>query len=174
MTPKIPSSLKWLIDKRARLDAEIKKTEASISKVKNLVTELTKLKDSLAAIDHTLEMHEIKVDIDLIRPVRSHYVRVNLPYGSLTKSILMCIRLNQEEGPVSTSQIVSFITARHADLDVKPEKRVKLNQSVHNRLKILSREGVLKRHHDKKTNKEGLWTLEDFAVKDASANIFES
>ena len=24
MTPKIPSSLKWLIDKRARLDAEIK------------------------------------------------------------------------------------------------------------------------------------------------------
>ena len=32
MVPKIPSSLKWLIDKRAQLDAEILKTETSLEK----------------------------------------------------------------------------------------------------------------------------------------------
>lgn len=51
MAPKIPSSLKWLIDKCARLDAEIKKTRASLSSAKQLIEELSKLEDDLAAID---------------------------------------------------------------------------------------------------------------------------
>lgn len=159
MTPRIPSSLKWLIDKRARLDAEIKKTEASIKQAKHLIDELSNLKESLAAIDHALGMHDIKVDVSLIQPVRSHYVRVNLPYGVLTKSILMCLRLHKDDGPVRTSEIVSFIAARHADLAVQPERRVKLSRAVHDRLKTLCNEDVVQRHHSVQENQEGLWSL---------------
>lgn len=67
MSSRIPSSLKWLIDKRARLDAEIRKTEAFLAKAKDLINELSNLKESLNAIDHTLSLYEIKVDINLIQ-----------------------------------------------------------------------------------------------------------
>lgn len=54
--------------------------------------ELSKLKESLVAIDHALSLHEIKIDVSLIQPIQSKHVRVNLPYGELTKSILLCLR----------------------------------------------------------------------------------
>ena len=159
MTPKIPSSLKWLIDKRARLDAEIKKTEKSLIKAQDLITELSTLKESMTAIDHALKLHEIQVQIELIRPVRSHYVRVKLPYGELTRSVLMCLRLRTDSGPVKMSEIVSFVEARNADLASEPESRVKLNRIVHNRLKQLCSEGMIQRHHSKQSSSEGLWSL---------------
>lgn len=57
MTPKIPSSLKWLIDKRARLQGEIQKTRASLATAKQLIEELSKLEADLVAIDHSLRLH---------------------------------------------------------------------------------------------------------------------
>lgn len=159
MSPKIPSSLKWLIDKRARLEAEIQKTESSLAKAKVLIEELSTLKDSLAAIDQTLSIHEINVDVCLISPIRSHYVRINLPHGELTRSILLCLRLHQENAPIRTSEIVAFLEARHADLAAKPEKRPILNRSVQNRLNSLAREGVIQRYHLSKTGGEGSWSL---------------
>ena len=159
MTSRIPSSLKWLIDKRARLDAEIRKTERSLAKAKDLIAELSQLKANLEAVDLTLALHDIKIDVNLIEPVRSHYVRVNLPYGELTRSILMCLRLHADEGPVSTSDIVSFIAARNADLGAQPERRARLSASVHNRINNLVRQGMIKRHHSPKSNMDGLWSL---------------
>jgi hypothetical protein len=88
MSTRIPSSLKWLIDKRARLDAEIRKTQSSIAKNKELIKELSSLKKNLSAIDKALELHEISVDVTLIEPVKSHYKRIDLPHGELTSSIL--------------------------------------------------------------------------------------
>lgn len=130
MSTKIPSSLKWLIDKRARLEAEIRKTESSVKKAQALINDLSDLKQKLAAIDEALSMHEIQINIDLIQPVRSHYVRINLKYGDLTKSILMCLRLNGVGVPVRTSDIVEFIAARHADLEIEPQKRSKLGYII--------------------------------------------
>lgn len=160
MAPKIPSSLKWLIDKRARLDAEIKKTWASLSSAKQLIEELSKLEDDLAAIDRSLGLHEIKVQLEHIQPVRSHYVRVDLPRGELTRSILLCLRL-REGAPARMGEIVSFIEARHGDLSASVSNRAVFHRSVHNRLKALFREGRLKRHHPPSSNTEGLWSLAD-------------
>lgn len=159
MSSRIPSSLNWLIDKRARLDAEIQKTESSLAKAKVLIEELSDLKASLAAIDHALSIHEIKVDVCLIRPVRSHYVRISLPHGELTRSILLCLRLHQDESPIRTSEVASFIEARHADLAAHPEQRSTIIRSVQNRLNFLAREGTIERHHPLKTGSEGLWSL---------------
>lgn len=160
MAPKIPSSLKWLIDKRARLDAEITKTRASLSYAKKLIEELSKLEDDLAAIDRSLGLHEIKVQVEHIQPIRSHYVRLNLPRGDLTKSILLCLRL-REGAPARMGEIVSFIEARHGDLSASVGNRGVFHRSVHNRLKALFREGRLMRHHPPSSNTEGLWSLAD-------------
>jgi hypothetical protein len=156
---KLPSSLKWLIDKRARLDAEIRKTEASLARARELINDLENLKESLAAIDRAFELHEIKVDVNLIRPVKSKYVRINLPYGELSRSILTCLHLYSGEGPVKFSEIVAFLEARYADLGVEPEPREMLTKSIHSRLKCLAQRGVVQRHHPKNTNSEGLWSL---------------
>lgn len=160
MSSKIPSSLKWLIDKRARLDAEIRKTQDSLENAKQLLDELSKLKEDLAAIDRSLGMHEIKVQVENIRPIRSHYVRVNLPLGELTRSILLCLRL-RDGAPARMGEIVSFIEARHGDLSASVGSRAVFHRSVHNRLKALFREGKLKRHHPPSSNTEGLWSLSD-------------
>lgn len=159
MSTRIPSSLKWLIDKRARLDGEIRRTEASLSRAHALVEELSKLKESVVAIDHTLSLHEIEIDVSLIRPIQSKYVRVNLPHGELTKSILLCLRLNKDVRPVGMIEIVRFIEARYADLSVQPGSRLKLNESVHNRLKDLARQGLIQRHHPLTTNTQGFWSI---------------
>ena len=172
MTPKIPSSLKWLIDKRARLDAEIRKTEISVKKAQAIIEQLSDLKQKLAAIDEALAMHEVQVDIELIQPVRSHYVRINLQYGDLTKSILMCLRLNGVGVPVRTSDIVEFIAARHADLEIEPQKRSKLGYIVKTRLKCLYREGLLHRHHLPQTNQGGVWSLKP--IEEMLPNVLES
>lgn len=158
MSSRIPSSLKWLIDKRARLDAEIKKTQASLAKTRRLIKELSDLKETLEAIDLALGMHEIKVDIECIQPLRSHYAKINLPYGELTRSILA--RLRSSGGtPVKTTSIIAFVEERYVALNIPPENRAKLARSVHYRLKDLARGGVLLRHHDPYSNTEGLWSI---------------
>ena len=160
MVPKIPSSLKWLIDKRARLDAEIKKTRASLTSAKQLIDELSELENDLAAIDRSLGLHEMKVQVEHIQPIRSHYVRVNLPRGELTRSILLCLRL-RDGVPARMGEIVSFVEARHGDLSALVGSRAVFHRSVHNRLKALFREGRLKRHHPPSSNTEGGWSLAD-------------
>jgi len=163
MAPRIPPSLAWLIDKRARLDAELRKTRASLSKAQSLIADLTALEESLAAVDKTLSLHDIKVDVENIAPIRSHYVRITVPHGELTKSILLCLRL-REGGAVRQSEIVSFVEARFSDLGAPAEKRSVLSRSVHNRLKSLFRDGLLIRHHPLKTSEEGLWSIDPSCI----------
>lgn len=160
MTPKIPSSLKWLIDKRARLAGEIRKTRATLATAKQLIEDLSKLEEDLAAIDRSLGLHEIQIRVDYIQPIRSHYVRIKLPRGELTKSILLCLRL-REGVPARMSEIGAFIEARHSDLSASVGSRAALHKSLHTRLKTLFSEGKLKRHHDPSSNKEGIWSLAD-------------
>lgn len=159
MSTRIPPSLKWLIDKRARLDAEIKKTDASLAKAKVLIKELAALKKDLKAIDHTLSLHEIQVDLALIQPVKTNHKRVDLPHGELTRCILECLRKNSGTRPVPKSEIDSFILSRHPHLASGHEQRVQLYQSIHSRLKNLAAEGVIQRHHNLVTCTEGLWSL---------------
>jgi len=158
MSTKIPSNLKWLIDKRARLDAELQKTQSSLDKAKKLIKELSALKQELMAIDKTLEMHEISVDVTLIRPVKSHYRRINLPHGELTRSILACLSLHQGQ-PVAKKVIVEFIRSKHLKLLVQEGESSWVSRSVMNRLKCLFRDGVVQRHHSPQSRTGGMWSL---------------
>jgi hypothetical protein len=160
MSTRIPSSLKWLIDKRARLDGEIQKTRAALAKTKKLVKELSEIEKSLSAIDVALALHEIRVDTSLISPVRTQYNRINLPHGELTRLILMRLRQYKNSQPISKTEIVEFIKAKHPELFSQNETLVWLKRSVSYRLKGLYRDGILKRYHDPYPDgTEGLWSL---------------
>lgn len=162
MTTRIPPSLKWLIDKRARLNGEILKTQKSLEKAHELINELKSLNETLAAIDKTLELHDIKIDISNIPPIRSSYVRLKLPHGSLTRSILTCLRLcTTPLQPLDKSQIVDFIIARHTELNEPETSRAEVAISVKYALKRLLKSGVVKRHHEPDYLKNGLWSVPD-------------
>ncbi|GAC1406724.1 MAG: hypothetical protein NVSMB6_03360 [Burkholderiaceae bacterium] len=161
MANRIPPSLKWLIVKRARLDGEIKKTEAALKRSQRLLEELSVIKADLAAIDRALGLHDLQVDIDLIQPIRSQYVRTAIPHGEITRSALLCLRLN-EGGPVSTDTIANFISTRFADLKATPQDATQFRNSVRHRLKVLARQQIVHRHHPKIGSAIGFWSLADF------------
>lgn len=157
--PRLPSSLKWLIDRRGRVDGEIRKIESSLAKCQKLIETLEYLKKCLDAVDHTLDLHEIKVDPQNIPTIRSHETRVSLPYGVLTRGILQYLRLNKGTS-VSTSEITTFIIAEYADLCETPIEFTELKSSVRYRLKDLRKLGQVKSHH--KRGHDGSWSLVDF------------
>lgn len=159
MTNRIPPSLAWLIDKRARIAGEIEKTRKSLIKAQKLIDELKELEKLLTAIDTTLELHDIKIDISLIEPIQSQSVRVKIPHGQLTRSILTCIKLYGDEVAVSKSTILDFVIARHYELGADEVSKSKIADSIHNRLKNLCNSGVITRCHSKDSNQEGLWKL---------------
>lgn len=158
MASRIPPSLSWLIDKRARLAAEIEKTRKSVAEAKKLIKELKTIEDDFAAIDRALKIHDIQIDVESIPPIASQYLRVQIPRGELTRTILLCLQLRPDQS-TKFSEIVSFVIARHAALSGPETDRLKLKKSVHNRLKNLAREGKLRRHHAADENKEGMWSL---------------
>jgi hypothetical protein len=159
--PRLPSSLKWLIDRRGRIDGEIKKIEASLAECRRLAEDLDRLKDLLASVDQTLSLHDIRIDPIYIPTIRSHEVRVNLQYGELTRGILLFLRLNQGQA-VTTSEITSFIALRYAELNTESISFAQLKSSVRYRLKSICRTGTIQRHHTHHTGRrDGEWSLAD-------------
>ncbi len=171
MANRIPPSLCWLIDKRARIAGEIRKANRLLQKAQTLLLEINQLEEKLKAIDTTLDLHNIKVNIDLIEPIESKDYKLNIPHGELTRSILTCIRMYQSNGPVSAEVIANFVINRHFDFEngVTLHKS-RIGRSVHNRLSGLYHKGVLIRHHAADKNEFGLWTLSDNLIKNNSAS----
>jgi len=159
MTNRIPPSLNWLIDKRARISGEIEKTRRSLKQAQSLIVELEDLEIKLKAIDTTLKLHDIQVDIGLIKPISSNYYRLKIPHGELTKSILTCIKLYGSLSPVTKSTIVDFVIARHFDFDADKIAISQIRASIHNRLKNLCRDGVIDRCYLPDSTKNVLWKI---------------
>ena len=159
MSNRIPPSLNWLIDKRARLAGEIARTKRSLENSNSLIKELESLEDTLLAIDKTLKLHDIQINVNFIKPIASKYVRIKLDHGQLSRSIIDCLRIYGEEGPVSKIQILEFIIARHYNFEEKNISYSKLTVSVKNGLQRLFYLGCITRHHNPSDNAVGLWSL---------------
>lgn len=104
-----------------------------IKETQELAKDLEELEVKLKAIDTSLELHHIKLDVDLIDPIESKELRINIPHGELTKSILTCIRLYGEHKPVSKSIVTKFVITRHFDFDADPVELAQINMSIKRR-----------------------------------------
>lgn len=161
MSTRIPPSLKWLIDKRARISGEIEKTRKSLDRAHELINEMHDLEETLSAIDKTLSLHELQIDKTLIRPIKSHYVRLKIPYGGINHTILTCLKLYSDGPPVSKSAINNFVIARYYDPNEKSVPFKQIARSIHQSLNRLHADGKIKRFHNPSLNDEGLWKLID-------------
>jgi|GEM_PF-1096924 len=164
MANRIPPSLAWLIDKRARIDGEIQKTKKAISQVRALLRELKSIEGDLAAIDRAMALHDIEVNLELIRPIRSQQNRIKAPHGLLTRLLLQ--RLAAANGqPVPTSDLAAFVAVRFEEAGVEAVGKKRLHHSVRERLKCLLHEGRVCRHHPELGNKMGRWSANETDFK---------
>lgn len=164
MTTRIPSSLKWLIDKRARIDAEIQKTKKAISKIQEMLGELDQVEATLAALDKTFELHEINIDIALIDPVRSQYFRIKLPHGELQKLVLACFRNKEKGTQLLRSEVTEYVISRIPPEVINLGSRSQIASAVSRCLVRLYHKGILDRHHNPVTSKEGIWSLSEVGL----------
>ncbi len=156
--PRLPSSLKWLIDRRARVAGEILKMEASLTKCQALAADIRQLQDLLASVDETLSLHDVSVDVSLIKPVKRQGVRINMPHGELTRSILLFLKINPGLAS-STDEITKFVAARFVALEGEISSVRELRESVRYRLKGLHRNGVINRHNRNPGAAGTLWSI---------------
>jgi len=97
------------------------------------------------------------IDLQAVKPINTWPKVLGLKRGQLTNLILSCLR---EAGESVRSDRISDYVIDHAY--EKVENRAELTtirRSIHYRLKALAKQGRVIRHHDKKTQDFGVWSL---------------
>lgn len=181
--PVTPSSLKWLIDRRARLSGEIEKVrrqqsafeaEASAA-IKGLQVDLSKAKQNraikqsaydchlqslqamLAAMDMVIQQHEVPVDPALIRAIREHENPAIGKRGHVTRLIFQCLR-SSDGNPKTTTEIASYVASRLTQSRLIDDF-AQFKYQIRKRLGHLVWEGRMDRVHAAQTSVEGRWRL---------------
>jgi len=161
MTNRIPSSLNWLIDKRARLAGEIQRTKKTLLKVQHLVNKLKELETALEAIDKSLGLHEIQIDIQNIKPIKSHRFRSKFQHGEINNLVLSYLISKSGEDPISKSDILEYINLKHLEIDPEPLSYIQLSHCVKRSLNRLLRLNCISRCHHPITNQIGHWRVNE-------------
>lgn len=161
MQTRIPPSLKWLVDRRARLLAraiKLKKlADAGRRRSNEYDAEWEQVRRDIAALDQVLSLHEIRIDPEIIQPKNTHETSRLLPWNQLTRAILTCLRQANGEW-CSTTQIVVFVAAK-ATREIDETTRAVLRLTVRSRLRKLRVDGRVVRRHEGITGFEGYWAL---------------
>lgn len=183
-----PPSLKWLIDKRARLLGEITKIELgheerldrAKKRLKVAEEELVgaqrqlhyerdiadkhiqALKADLQSIDRALGLHKIQINPEIIAPIRTQDEVRHLPYGEITRLIFDYLKVTNGE-PATTTELAIFIASRE-NLNLTDREFQLFRRKVLHRLRNLHAEGKLERLQQVKGAIEKKWAL----LKDAT------
>jgi len=181
--PPTPSSLKWLINRRARLDGEIHKFEQqevlrkaqAQSKIESIRQQLDSavqaeelqlnfhriaiqsLQRDLDATDLLLRQHEVPIDPSIIKRVRSHDNLSIADHGFYTSCIYECLRLNPDR-PCTATIVASFIAAK-SDAPFEGPVFSELRYRIRQRMKYLAWQGKITRVPNQVGSLEGRWRL---------------
>lgn len=180
-----PSSLKWLIDKRARLLGEIIKLEKShpkqideakrrVAEAEDLLKQSTEdlasvkatgtrlietLRRDLQSVDNTLGLHEIQINPELIAPLRTQDAERHSSHGGMTRAIFERLKLAGGKS-VTTLELTDYV-AIAMGLELTDENYQEVKEKIRWRLKNLCAEGKIRRLHQVKGCIVGRWTLPD-------------
>jgi hypothetical protein len=180
-----PSSLKWLLDKRARLLGELIKHENSLpgriddARKKLLAAEhnferarqelatiesagpriIERLRLDIQALDNALGHHEIQINPELIPPIRTPDTERYSDHGKMTRAIFECLKMAGGHS-ASTLEIADHI-AIELGLSITDDTYQTFRKKVNWRLKNLCRDGKIRRLHQVKGAIIGRWALPD-------------
>lgn len=162
---KLPSSIKWLLVKRGRIDGSIQKIEAYLDRHKRqfekyhqLAAELRLMKETLKAVDQTIQLHNLQIDPANIPSINGRNPITDMKRGELTQLIFE--QLEKRRGEiVSSSELVDSILASREEAGLPLPARSNLRMQVKRRLQALCSQGMVMRHHPLQSGSYGLWTL---------------
>lgn len=142
----------WLIRRRSTIKGRIERLEKTLAQIPE---EIANLLRELAALDIVIPLHEVAVDPVAIVGRRPRKPNM-LPWGNMTRHILNYLRA--ADGPLYTDDIALHV-AKLEKLDLDNFSRRKLIRRISSRLKTLTSDGIVKRHHPEQTFKIGRWSL---------------
>lgn len=161
MTNRIPPSLSWLIDKHARTSGQIIKLRNKLLAVLPSVDKLRELERSLEAIEESLKLHDIQIDLENIRPIRPPMIfRFKFKRGIAQKLVIEFLKSKYGQGPITKTEIDNLIIQEHAK--VAPHvicTKGELGRYTHNLLKRLAAKDYIIRSHSKQSHTVGLWEI---------------
>ncbi|MCB1583683.1 MAG: hypothetical protein KDI92_11505 [Xanthomonadales bacterium] len=145
MVSRIPPSLNWLVDKRARthgsiliLEKEKSRYLESFEKAKN------RLVRDLDALDLAIGLHEIKISPEKIPPNIKGRIENKLKHGELSKLIVEAIERNNNQE--ATAKEIRVYVAIRASLKLNREvTEESIRISIKNLIKYLCSKGKLVR-----------------------------
>lgn len=161
MRTKTSSSLKWLVDRRARLSCDIerdrKEAREATLRASTLEGKIELMRQDLAAIDRALSMHEIRIHPETIAPKKTWRTVQVFGYSHVTRNIMSY--LGRARGRwCSTTELMAYVASRGGK-EMSDELYPALRLSVRKRLQNLRVAGRVTRQHAAKTSKEGYWAL---------------
>ncbi len=181
--PTTPSSLKWLINRHARIQGELKKLErAEAQRRSDAAESIAKLqmavqmaqdsenvrqrayerlcethKSEIEAVELLLGRHEVPIDPSIIRPVRSQDNVSIVEYGTYTRLIYECLRLANGKPCTATQVAVHMTISLEWNLD--KEMFAELRYQTRKRMNDLARERKISRAQNQVGSVEGRWCL---------------
>lgn len=182
MTVKIPSSLKWLVNRHARLTTEIKRSEKQLLIRDKLHQELLwdnrraeevsavnlqcrkahlkQLQSDLKIIDSTLLIHDIPINPELIAPINTQTSTRMFRFGDITSLIFSCLKYANCEYR-STSEITAFVVT-HLERSISVEEKKFIRDAVGKRLRKLRADGKVMEVPQAKTVFDKRWKLSNW------------
>lgn len=173
MTWRTPPSLKWLIVKRSRISGALLRLDQQATRLRGELAQVEEeaavLRQRLGALDQTFGLHEISMDPEDIRPVRSPKRERLMPYGQLSRAILGALR---EAGEWMTwMEILERIADR---INPNETDYVEVSRCLRRRLGWFAREGIVERQGRFEAHGgcgETLWRLADLRSR-ATKSVF--
>ncbi|MCS3847738.1 hypothetical protein [Xanthomonas campestris] len=161
METRTPPSLKWLVDKRARLAGHIsqiqRRAEAARQRAADLECSIEATRRDLEALDRILGLHDICVPPEVIRPIRMSSEGLLLQRGHISRNVLACLR--QAAGDWrSTTEVLLFVGSQGKALDADV-RYAELRLRVRKCLQAHCSAGRVVRRNSPSTNVEGYWAL---------------
>lgn len=155
-----PSSLKWLINKQARLAGSITAAESKrdimLSQAEALGADIAELRRQLGLIEGAMSLHEIRInpaDLRSIRPQQRHLTRA----GGLSRFILKTLAGLPDRRAATPDILDAVLSQLPYEPTLKEHLRIQSRLQV--RLCILADQGRIIRHITGHRKMPRVWEL---------------
>lgn len=151
-----PASMTWLIRQRATIQGSIERKQRRIQRHRE---EVSVLKQQLRAVDVVVRAHEVAVDPEAVKAVKSPRPRVG-PHGELGRFLVSELKLANGKPVPATELAIGFL--KHLQMEVNMINLKDFRSRIRWRLKDLAAEGrVVARHVADESGRiiEGYWSF---------------
>ena len=194
---KIPSALKWMLTRRARLMGERERLAAQLPQLVSAIGKetaqaerrldsckrrlamaelhgpgrLQALNAEIATMDAAIAIYGIDIDPDRLSPIRSQYRGRSMDYGQMTRLILRALK--ECDGAELTTTEIALILSVESGVALADNEFQGFRLRVRSRMRKLAAVGAIRRIHVARTSLEGRWAAATSPLKNEDVTVTE-